>query len=562
MKRLASLLRQVDGRGYKAYKALEGIFHFGSYTLSIDHVQGDPFAAPSRLSISVPSEISKFPEKLWSSPFRKRALEDYIGRAAAFAIIKWVRGKRGTGKSGQVAIASGGQQVLLRNAVNVSSVGVEARITVGLPADGRRVLGKEAEAIFFHELPLVVNRSLLSENLDTDAMTAHVESVEDQHFLRSWLRKNKFIAFVADGSILPRRSGIDDRPLEKEALPFKSPESLSEKVRLPNRGEVRGMAIPEGITLIAGGGFHGKSTLLHSLEKGVYDHIPRDGRELVVTDPTAVKVRAEDGRAISDVDISPFIDNLPFARSTINFSTENASGSTSQAANIMEALECGAKVLLIDEDTSATNFMIRDERMQALVSRDKEPITPFIRRVRELYEACRVSTVIVMGGSGDYFEVSDHVIMMDSYESRDVTEKAHSIAPRKPKESDHLSPLFVNRIERKPSMERLSARKGKKEVKLDATRMNSLLFGEHCIDLASVEQLVHIDQTRTIGLMILYYAEKYAYSSSCLVDGLRLVLKDVEERGLDILSPWKVGNLALPRLYEFAAAVNRIRAAG
>ena len=151
---------------------------------------------------------------------------------------------------------------------------------------------------------------------------------------------------------------------------------------------------PQGITLIVGGGFHGKSTLLNALEAGVYNHKPNDGRELVITDPDVVKIRAEDGRSVSGVDISPFINNLPFGQETTQFSTENASGSTSQAANIMEALECEELLrMLVDEDTAATNFMIRDQRMQQLIAKDKEPITPFIDRVRQLYNEHNVSTI-------------------------------------------------------------------------------------------------------------------------------------------------------------------------
>jgi len=563
VKRLSLLLDQIDGRSYKAYKELKGVYNFGICALSIDHVQGDPYAAPSRISITVPPEISTFPAHLWDGPIRKRALEDYLGRAISRTIKASVKGRRGTGKSGQVSIASGGQQVLARNAVNISSMGVEARITVALPADGRRILGKEAQEIFFNELPLVINKGLLIENLDLEKIKFHIESIEDQDFLRKRLAEESLVAFVADNSLLPRRTGIDDRPLEKDALPFKSPESLAKKMILPNRGEVRGMAIPEGVTLVVGGGFHGKSTLLHALEKGIYNHIPGDGRELVVTDPTAVKVRAEDGRSITGVDISPFIDNLPFHGDTVNFSTENASGSTSQAANIIEALQADSKLLLIDEDTSATNFMIRDERMQALIAGHREPITPFIHRVRELYEYQGVSTVIVMGGCGDYFDVSDHVIMMDTYEPLDVTEKAHRIAASVSKSLPPVKLLPIGKMKgRTLPIERLSARRGKKDVNIDSPDVETLLFGEHRIDLSAVEQLVHEDQTRTIGLLIHYYAQKYALQNIGLREGLELALKDVEENGLDVLSPWKVGNLALPRLHEVAAAINRIRVRG
>jgi predicted ABC-class ATPase len=278
------------------------------------------------------------------------------------------------------------------------------------------------------ELPKVVDAALYHSNLDAKRVRQHVESVEDQDALRHWLSDAGLVAFIADGSLLPRASGVDDRPLTRDALRFETPESLARTVTLPNAGELRGLGIPHGITLIVGGGFHGKSTLLHALERGVYNHIPGDGRERVATLENAVKVRAEDNRSIAKVNISPFIDRLPFGRDTVSFSTENASGSTSQAANIIEALECGTKLLLIDEDTSATNFMIRDERMQALVATDKEPITPLLHRVRELYEQHSVSSVIVMGGSGDYFDVADTVIMMDAYEPRDVTNEARALA--------------------------------------------------------------------------------------------------------------------------------------
>ncbi len=445
----------------------------------------------------------------------------------------------------------------------VSGAGVEARITVGLPASGRTILGKEAEAIFFDELPEVVKGSLYHGNLDAGEVITHVDSVENQDFLRNQLKRRGLVAFVADAALLPRKSGIDDRSLGEEALPFRSPESLSVTISLPNAGDVPGMGVPEGVTLIVGGGFHGKSTLLHAIERGVYNHIPGDGRERVVAEPSAVKIRSEDGRSISDVDISPFIDNLPFGRDTVSFSTENASGSTSQATNIIEALQCGAKLLLIDEDTSATNFMIRDGRMQMLVSKEKEPITPFLHRVRELYEKEGVSTVIVMGGSGDYFSVSDTVIMMDAYEPGDVTAKARELAGSGPPMPDeaHIKP-FTTQTGRKPEISRLDASRGKREVKIDAPVPNELLYGEQRIDLGGVEQLIDIAQTRAVGLMIHYYAKNCFNNSTSLIDGLEMLFREIEEKDLDIISPYKVGNLALPRLHEVAAAINRIRMKG
>ncbi len=238
------------------------------------------------------------------------------------------------------------------------------------------------------------------------------------------------VAFIANGAILPRESGVSEKPLTQGALPFLAPPSLEIEVELPNQGKIKGLGIKKGITLITGGGFHGKSTLLKALERGIYNHIPGDGREGVVTLESAVKIRAEDGRFIASTDISPFISNLPFNLDTQKFSTPNASGSTSQAANIIEALESKSKLLLLDEDTCATNFMIRDKRMQTLIHKEDEPITPFIDRVKELYTSFGVSTILVLGGCGDYLEVADTVIMMKNYKPLDVTLPAKKIIKR------------------------------------------------------------------------------------------------------------------------------------
>jgi len=493
---------------------------------------------------------------------RRTALEDYIARYTKQTIKKTIRGNRGSGCSGLIAIDCNEQQILLRNAIIVAPDSVEARIVMGLPANGRRVAGQHATQMFFSELPAIVEKALLYNSLPAPKVAAHVETAEDQHVLRTSLKEKKLVAFVGNGSILPRLSGINDAPLIKDVIKFISPPSLEQEITLPNAGKIKGMGIPEGITLIVGGGFHGKSTLLHALERGPYNHIPGDGREKVATNPTAVKVRAEDGRAISSVNISPFIDRLPFGRDTRQFTTENASGSTSQAANIIEAFECGAELLLIDEDTCATNFMIRDERMQALVAQEKEPITPLVNRIRELYEQHDVSSVIVMGGSGDYFDIADTVIMMDAYEAKDVTEQARKLAhDRNYVIPDNLNdlPKFQRTSDRKPGSRTLDPSRRNRDVKIDTKDKATLLYGEHRIDLTLVEQLIDIGQTRSIGLMIHRYSQHYVKNTQNLIAGLQQLILEVEQKGLDTLSPYKVGNLAMPRIYELAAAINRIR---
>jgi len=563
---LKNILSRIDGWGYKAYKDIEGDYDFGDFLVLVDHVQGDPFASPSRIRLKVPQGRAKFPPDLFQNRVKARALRDFLTRKFAAAIQAIAKGSRGMGGSGRIIIDLPGQEVLERTSCFVNKEEVEVRFTLGLPAAGRTILGRQAEEMFFAEIPRIVEKALFYENLNGAEIMAHIDVLEDQEYIRGQLKEKKWICFIANGSLLPRRSGIDERPLPRAAgsnrdvIPFQSPLELEGVVNTNHHGPIKGMAVPEGVTLIVGGGFHGKSTLLNAIEKGVYAHIPGDGREFVVTDPAAVKIRAEDGRAVEKVNISPFINNLPFGKNTAPFSTENASGSTSQAANIMEALEVGAKVLLIDEDTSATNFMIRDQRMQTLISKDREPITPFIDKIRQLYEEVGVSAIVVMGGSGDYFEVADRVVMMENYLPRDVTLPVKEIVRKYPSSRQAEGGNSFGKIpQRVPRVESFDPQRGKREVKIDAKGLKTIIFGRTVIDLSHVAQVVDESQTNAIGDLIHYAATRYFQGDISLNEGLKMVMADVEGKGLDIIAPFKRGDYAGPRIFEVAAAINRMR---
>ena len=557
---LKNILSRIDGKGYKAYKDIEGSFDFGPFTLHVDHVQGDPFAAPSRLRFHIPLSKTGFAPSLFEHRIRRISFQDFIARRFDTIQRRLVKGHRGIGKSGLISIDSGKQEILERSAVSIGAQGLEVRFTVGLPAEGRRILGKEAMAIFFQEIPQIGEQCLFYQYYDPSEVRLHAEVAEDHEAIQRQLEEKGWVAFVHDMSILPRRSGVDDRPLTQNVVPFYYPPELEMEMIVPNRGKVKGMGFPNGVTLIVGGGFHGKTTLLNAIERGVYPHIPGDGREYIVTLPSAVKIRAEDGRSIEKVDISPFINHLPQGKDTGRFSTENASGSTSQAANIIEALEMGSKLLLIDEDTSATNFMVRDERMQELVTKDKEPITPFVDKVKKLYNDLGVSTILVMGGSGDYFDIADTVIMMDNYQPRCVTYRAKEIALKHTsRRMDEGGASFGKITPRQPLSHSFDASRGRREVKIDAKSTRTILYGPTTIDLSYLEQLVDPSQTRTIGLMIHYYSEHYLEKTQNLREGLTKLMEDVQEKGFDILLPYKVGNLAMPRIYELAGAINRMR---
>ncbi len=556
MDRLQTLLNALDGRGYKAYKGIQGEYQFPGYRLSVDHVQGDPFAEPSRCRILIDRETVAIPESLYSNPIRRTALEDFFGRTFARSVGQHVRGSRGSGRSGEITIAPYGQQVLRRNSVLVTNGALEVRFQIALPANGRSITALEARAMLFQELPQVVATSLLSINDKLASAQAHVDSVEDQQQLRNQLQAHGLVAFIADGSILPRKSGIDDHPLP-DAVPFIAPDSMALELDSLHRGAIRGLGIPEGVTLIVGGGFHGKSTLLHAIEYGVYDHVREDGRELVVTEPSAGKIRAEDGRAITGVDITPFINNLPQGKDTSNFTTQNGSGSTSQAANIMETLATGTRTLLIDEDTSATNFMIRDRRMQALVAKEKEPITPLVQRIRSLYSEQGVSVVLVMGGSGDFFESADRVLMLDNYLARDVTREAKGLAGTR--EGEHsISTPFHQTGSRIPKRACLNPQLRNRE-KIQPFDTRALRYGETEIDLSRLEQLVDKAQLQAIGYLMGHYYKTFPQEELEMIEALRQLLLLVETEGLDSVTPYIMGTLAIPRLQELAATINRMR---
>jgi predicted ABC-class ATPase len=557
---LRSLLGRLDGRGYKAYREIQGSWAFPGFVLHVDHVQGDPFAAPSRLCVEMDFAAAAIRGELVSTALKRRALGDCLARSFQAAVRSVVRGGRGTGRSGLVAIAAGGQEVLERNAVVFTPPTVQCRFVLGLPARGRTVLGAEAEQMLLEEVPELVREGLLLGNLPAGAVEGHIAAVEDQSALRAALEGRGLAAFVAEGALLPRRSGVDARPLDSGARAFEPPGELAVELECPHRGLVRGMGIPVGVTLIVGGGFHGKSTLLDALKLGVYDHLPGDGREYTVSLSSACAARAEDGRSVEGVDISPFINGLPTGQDTRRFSTGNASGSTSQAANIIEPLEAGCRLLLLDEDTSATNFMIRDERMQELVHKEREPITPFVDKVRQLYEERGVSTILVMGGSGDYFDVADTVIMMDSYRPRCVTEQSREIAARhaarrRPEGGASFGTLTPRCLLRQS----LDPSRGKRQVKIDAPRKSEIRFGESTIDLSALEQLPDRGQTLAVGWSIQALAARHLGEGVALAKALEDLSAGIDAEGLDGLLPWRAGDLARPRTFEVAAALNRLR---
>jgi len=585
----AAILR-MDRRGYPAYKSLAGSWRFPEYVLNIDHVQGDPFASPSALSVRIDGKRAGFPAEFLETKCRKTALEDQLTRRFFQETGRLTERAKGSGKSGLIQSSRPGQEILERTACRVRQSDGEIlfRFFVGFPAFGRSIAAGELVTILFEMLPKVIRAALFFHREEAQAFQRVLDLADDQLALRDFLKRENLAAFVADGAVLPRESGISQRPM-KDAVPFRSPDTLRVTAELPHAGKVAGMGISRGVTLIVGGGYHGKSTLLDALQLGVYNHIAGDGREYVVTDETAVKLRAEDGRSVKNTDISLFIDHLPGGRRGTDFSTENASGSTSQAANTVEAIEAGSRVFLIDEDTCATNFMVRDALMERVVQREQEPITPFLDRIRPLFEEAGISTILAAGSSGLYFAPADTVIQMKDYMPYDITERAKAAVREAgeklrtddppgfrtdvPKDSrtavlqdsgndvsqDYLtehSALSLPSFRRSPRPGRFSDR-----VKVKTGGIESFLLDHDEVRLGQLEQIADREQTAALAYCLLYLEERIFDGKRTLREAAQKLQALLEQQGLEALSPGQrtVPMLAMPRPQEILACVTRYR---
>ena len=572
---LRQQLRSINRKSYPTYKGLKGLYHFGNYILSIDHVQGDPFASPSHVSIQISHRDAGFPVEYYKDTLTGTTLCDYLTRQFEKQVSQYSFRAKGSGKSGLLTVSHCGQEILSRTACEITEKGITARFFVGFPANGRTINATELEKILFDFLPVCIQKSFFYSSLNAKELQNYIELAEDQEFIRQTLPAKNLCAFIADGSILPRESGISSRPM-KASVPFTSPDSLRISINLPHKGKITGMGIPKGITLIVGGGYHGKSTLLNALELGVYNHIPGDGREYVITDATAVKLRSEDGRFIKDVDISMFINDLPNKKDTRCFSTLDASGSTSQAAGIVESMEAGSHLFLLDEDTSATNFMVRDAFMQQVIQREKEPITPFLERAEDLYKKAGISTILVAGSSGAFFNIADTIIQMDNYVPKDITASVKKLCNQYPLPAVSVTDFQFPHSHRIMSGLAESSRclrhnsRGNhsdsgaakpERLKTRISGTDGFSLGRQEIDLRYTEQLIDTEQTAALSLLLKYAVEHLTDGRRTLPEIVQFLWKNLSLHGLSFFTEnQKIScGYAIPRIQEIYACLNRYR---
>ncbi len=553
MKRLKEKLESIHKKPYGFYKGLKGTYNYVDFSIVFEHIQGDPYANPSNVCISIPFEKSGFPEEWLEDKECQIALGDFLCRILSKAFSNGPQFDC-TGNGGKFFVSEPGQQILSRSAVRFYKKKIYVRIRLGLPAHFRKIDGESALEMLCVILPDILQNNLYYQPWFAEDLKKHIAVFKKQRELRKWVEESQYIAFVPNGAVLPRESGLSDLPMNSnQAQPFKSPTNMEVEYTFSDGGKISGMAIKKGISLIVGGGFHGKSTLLEALKYGIYSHIEGDGREFVISDRSSVSIRAENGRVVNNVNISPFIHNLPSGQQTENFSTENASGSTSQAASIVEAISAGAKVLMMDEDTCATNFMFRDSVMRALIADENEPISPFIDSINNLYQDLGVSVILVMGGVGAYFNKAHLVLGMNEFQPEDLTQKARNIVKQyDDSEIENVKNWSNAPFEENRLVEPQAKLFGNDKVKVKV-RSDKIEVGKLSIPIWALDQLVHEDQLRCLGYSIM---ESFHHEKMILEKSLHRPMPEPENHDFGMINPYR-GDLAEVRGLDLWCVLNR-----
>lgn len=480
---IRSVLERINGRGYKSYKSLVGLSEVvDRVRVTVIKVQGDPFAPPSVVKLE---HNTNMPDWSLQAPV---ATSDCILRRLRVLLKKFSMKGVGEGNSGVLSVPKLAPIMIRRSSLEVVKTGVGrarivARVHVGLPSRGRRVVSGAAEELLLERLPKAFTSSV---SVGEDKLRRHVETWIEQEHIRARLEDMGLVSFVGDGSILPRRCGGCWEPLE-DAVPFESPPSLRVSVDLPTGRSITGMGIRRGLTVVSGPAYHGKTTLIEAVSAGVWNHIPGDGREYVITIRESFVVMSENGRRVTCVDLTPWLSEMPGASNLSCFTTSDASGATSVAATIQESIELGARLLIIDEDNVATNIIHRDYWLEELIGRKTlhtvADLAPGLKRAG-------VSVIVVATGSSELLSRADHVIVMNEYKALDLTHKARQVTAKKDT-SDGVVEY------RAPRGRRMTASMRLDKAKLRG-RMLEVRGADELIDLRPLVQLEEETQLKTV----------------------------------------------------------------
>ncbi|MEA2067995.1 MAG: ABC-ATPase domain-containing protein [Verrucomicrobiota bacterium] len=567
-KEFYNLLTELDGQPFSEYQQVVGDFDFTRYVIKCAAIDFESEEADTpTFSIRVPQTIAEIPEYLFDSPVRRTAMEDLLLRSLATNIDKIANYDHNGIARRHIGMSTPNQKILPRNALLLTKEYIEVRVQISLPVqpmviDGERLLsidGEMAQQIFFEDLPEVVSNSLLYCNIDAADADAHVNNMEDADRLRQYLSASGQVAFVAEGALVTRISGSDFPDYERLS-PVEVDSALIEEVEVPHSGAVRGIGIPNGLTLVLGESNSGRVDLMDAIAQGIYNHVPGDGREHVVTVADAVNIRSEMGRSIQKVDISAFAKELPDGGDPASYSVQSAGSFTSQAASTVEALEAGARVLLFDEHSSSSTFLSSDTRVSSLLGASSR--NTLAARARQMVDELGIS-LVVAGSSliAEFIPIADKVLKVENFCVSDITEEAKAleiVASTVADSSVNLSSMLSRSRWVMPSS--IDPSIGREDLVIQTDDQDYLQFGRALIDLDAIRQIADADQARTIGFVLYYAKLRYMDEGYPLREILDLVDRDLSNEGLNALSRDLRGDLARPRRYEVAAALNRLPA--
>ncbi|VGO12027.1 hypothetical protein PDESU_00576 [Pontiella desulfatans] len=567
-KEFYNLLSGLDGQPYSEYQQLVGDFDFSRYVIKCTGIdfESEELASPV-FSIRIPQTIAEIPEYLFDSPVRRTAMEDLLLRRLASNINKIANYDHNGVARRHVGVSAPNQKILPRNALLLTKEYIEVRLEVSLPVqsvvvDGEHILsidGEMAQQIFFEDLPEVVSNSLLYCNIEAADADEHVNNMEDADRLRQYLGASGQVAFVAEGALVTRLPG-QDIPDYERLSPVEVDASLVEEVEVPHAGTVSGLGIPNGLTLILGESNSGRVDLMDAIAQGIYNHVPGDGREHVVTVADAVNIRSEVGRSIQQVDISAFAKALPDGGNPASYSSKSSGSFSSQAASTVEALEAGARVLLFDEHSSSSTFLSSDTRVSSLIGESSR--NTLAARARQMVDELGIS-IVVAGSSlvAEFIPIADKVLKVENFCVSDITEvaKALDIVPSTVADSTvNLGTMLSRSRWIMPSS--IDPSVGRDDLVIESDEGDYLQFGRSIVDLDAVRQIADADQARAIGFVLYYAKLRYMDEGYPLREILDLVDRDLSNEGLNALIRDPRGDLARPRRYEVAAALNRLPA--
>jgi predicted ABC-class ATPase len=567
-KEFYNLLGELDGQPYPEYGQLVGDFDFSRYVIKCTKIDllGDEEDHPV-FSVRIPQTIAEIPEYLFDSPVRRTAMEDLLLRRLSANIDAIANYDHNGIARRHIHAASPNQKILPRNALLLTKEYIEVYIQVTLPVqhaivDGVSVVtidGEMAQHIFFDDLPEIIGNSLFYCNVDAADADLFVNNMEDSDRLRQHLGASGQVAFVAEGALLSRVTG-EDLPDYERLSPVEIDESLIEEVEVPHSGAVRGFGIPSGLTLILGESNSGRVDLSDAIAQGIYNHIPGDGREHIVTVADAVAIQSEVGRSIQQVDISAFASALPGGGDTASYSTRSAGSFTSQAASTVEALEAGARVLLFDEHTSSSTFLSADTRVSSLLGESSR--NTLAARARQMVDELGVS-IVVAGSSlvAEFIPIADKILKVEDFRISDITEeaKALDIVPSSvANDNVNLGSMLSRSRWVMPSS--IDPSIGREDLVILTDDADYLQFGRSLVELGAIKQIANADQARAIGFVFYYAKLRYMDEGYPIREILDLVDRDLSNEGLNTLVRDLRGDLARPRRYEVAAALNRLPA--